>query len=287
MALATRPRLLLLDEPMAGMGADESQRMVRLPRRAQGPAHHRAGRARHGRGVRARRPHLRAGLRPHHRHRHAGGDPRQPRGAQRLPRRGARPDARASTRLEAAYGASQVLFGVVVRASRAGEVVTLLGRNGMGKTTTVRAIMGIVPPKAGAVQLRRAAARRPAVVPRRAGRASAWCPRGGRSSRTSPCARTSSRPPRTAARGPIRGRSRRCSRCSRSSPQRAAQHGQPALRRRAADARDRPRADDQPEAADPGRGDRGPGAAGPRGDLALASSASRRPGCRSWSSTRT
>jgi branched-chain amino acid transport system ATP-binding protein len=52
--------------------------------------------------------------------------------------------------LEASYGASQVLFGVDF-AVRAGEVVTLLGRNGMGKTTTVRAIMGILPPRAGHV----------------------------------------------------------------------------------------------------------------------------------------
>jgi branched-chain amino acid transport system ATP-binding protein len=54
--------------------------------------------------------------------------------------------------LEAAYGASQVLFGVDFTVG-AGEVVTLLGRNGMGKTTTVRAIMGILPPRAGVVQL--------------------------------------------------------------------------------------------------------------------------------------
>jgi branched-chain amino acid transport system ATP-binding protein len=52
--------------------------------------------------------------------------------------------------LEAAYGVSQVLFGVALRVD-AGEVVTLLGRNGMGKTTTVRTIMGIMRPKAGAV----------------------------------------------------------------------------------------------------------------------------------------
>ena len=52
--------------------------------------------------------------------------------------------------LEAAYGASQVLFGVdfVVRAA---EVVTLLGRNGMGKTTTVRTIMGLLPCRAGEI----------------------------------------------------------------------------------------------------------------------------------------
>ncbi len=38
-------------------------------------------------------------------------------------------------------------------AVRAGEVVTLLGRNGMGKTTTVRAVMGILPPRQGTVTL--------------------------------------------------------------------------------------------------------------------------------------
>jgi len=53
--------------------------------------------------------------------------------------------------IETAYGASQVLFGVSFGV-RAGEVATLLGRNGMGKTTTVRSIMGIVPTKAGAVR---------------------------------------------------------------------------------------------------------------------------------------
>jgi branched-chain amino acid transport system ATP-binding protein len=52
--------------------------------------------------------------------------------------------------LEAGYGLSQVLFGVSLRI-QAGEVVTLLGRNGMGKTTTVRALMGIVPAKAGTI----------------------------------------------------------------------------------------------------------------------------------------
>jgi branched-chain amino acid transport system ATP-binding protein len=52
--------------------------------------------------------------------------------------------------LETAYGRSQVLFGVSLDI-RKGEVVTLLGRNGMGKTTTVKSIMGITPPKAGAI----------------------------------------------------------------------------------------------------------------------------------------
>jgi len=54
--------------------------------------------------------------------------------------------------IETAYGASQVLFGVSFRINE-GEVVTLLGRNGMGKTTTIRSIMGIVPTRSGAITL--------------------------------------------------------------------------------------------------------------------------------------
>jgi branched-chain amino acid transport system ATP-binding protein len=52
--------------------------------------------------------------------------------------------------LETRYGQSQVLFGIEFEVRR-GEVVTLLGRNGMGKTTTVRSIMGMTPPFAGRV----------------------------------------------------------------------------------------------------------------------------------------
>ena len=52
--------------------------------------------------------------------------------------------------LETAYGRSQVLFGVSLDVP-AGQVVSLLGRNGMGKTTTVRSIMGITPRKAGSI----------------------------------------------------------------------------------------------------------------------------------------
>ncbi|RKK04278.1 ATP-binding cassette domain-containing protein [Pseudoroseomonas wenyumeiae] len=58
--------------------------------------------------------------------------------------------------LQAGYGHSQVLFDVALEV-RAGEVVTLLGRNGMGKTTTVRAIMGLNPPRGGAIGFRGAA----------------------------------------------------------------------------------------------------------------------------------
>ena len=52
--------------------------------------------------------------------------------------------------LAAGYGAAQVLFGIDLDIAE-GEVVTLLGRNGMGKTTTVRAIMGLISPWSGEV----------------------------------------------------------------------------------------------------------------------------------------
>jgi branched-chain amino acid transport system ATP-binding protein len=52
--------------------------------------------------------------------------------------------------LDAGYGEAQILFGVDLTIAD-GEVVTLLGRNGMGKTTTIRAIMGLIKPKAGRV----------------------------------------------------------------------------------------------------------------------------------------
>jgi len=53
--------------------------------------------------------------------------------------------------LEAWYGESHVLHGVTFDV-QAGEVVTLLGRNGVGKTTTLKAIMGIVETRTGSVR---------------------------------------------------------------------------------------------------------------------------------------
>jgi branched-chain amino acid transport system ATP-binding protein len=54
--------------------------------------------------------------------------------------------------VETCYGLSQVLFGVSL-AIAPGEMVTLMGRNGMGKTTTVRSIMGLTPARAGSIRL--------------------------------------------------------------------------------------------------------------------------------------
>jgi branched-chain amino acid transport system ATP-binding protein len=53
--------------------------------------------------------------------------------------------------VETSYGLSRVLFGVSLTIAR-GEMVSLLGRNGMGKTTTVRSIMGLTPAAAGSIR---------------------------------------------------------------------------------------------------------------------------------------
>jgi branched-chain amino acid transport system ATP-binding protein len=53
--------------------------------------------------------------------------------------------------VETCYGLSQVLFGMSLEIA-AGEMVTLMGRNGMGKTTTVRSIMGLTQARAGAIR---------------------------------------------------------------------------------------------------------------------------------------
>jgi branched-chain amino acid transport system ATP-binding protein len=55
--------------------------------------------------------------------------------------------------IETCYGLSQVLFGISLTVAP-GEMITLMGRNGMGKTTTVRSIMGLSPARAGAIHFR-------------------------------------------------------------------------------------------------------------------------------------
>ena len=55
--------------------------------------------------------------------------------------------------IHAAYGLSRVLFGISLEVQE-GECVCLLGRNGVGKTTTMRAVMGLTPPSAGRVRFK-------------------------------------------------------------------------------------------------------------------------------------
>ena len=78
--------------------------------------------------------------------------------------------------LHAGYGASQVLFGIDL-AIGSGEIVGVLGRNGMGKTTLVRTVMGLLRPSAGRIEF----AGRPLVglAPNQVARTGiAWVPEG-------------------------------------------------------------------------------------------------------------
>jgi len=61
--------------------------------------------------------------------------------------------------IETCYGLSQVLFGLSLVIKR-GEMVSLMGRNGMGKTTTIRSILGLTPARAGAIRFAGAEVRR-------------------------------------------------------------------------------------------------------------------------------
>jgi branched-chain amino acid transport system ATP-binding protein len=169
--------------------------------------------------------------------------------------------------LEVAYGPSQVLFGVDL-AMAEGEAATLLGRNGMGKTTTLRAICGLQAVKTGSIRF--AGERIDGWRPDRIGRAGiALVPEGRQVFPNLTVARAfaglfrqPARRPRAVDAGP----------CLRTLPATAAARKkprQPALRRRTADAGDRPRAGHQPAPADPRRGDGRPRADGARGNLDL------------------
>ena len=163
-----------------------------------------------------------------------------------------------------------MLFGIDL-AVAPGEIVGVLGRNGMGKTTLVRTIMGLLRAE------RRHDRASPAATiagwraePDRARRRRASCPKAAR------CfANLSVDEHLSAFRARVARRQRRLDAGARARALSGAggaplARRQPALGRRAADARDRPRPRHQPAAADPRRGDRRAGAAGARGDLARA-----------------
>jgi branched-chain amino acid transport system ATP-binding protein len=164
-ALATRPRLILLDEPLAGLSAAERTRIAGLIRRLAGQItvvliEHDIDRVlalsdtisvlHQGRLI-------------------AEGTPEEIRqnpevqaaylgGLRAVPPAASRPAAAADPilaleKMDTYYGKSHILRKVSL-AVRPGEVVALLGRNGAGKTTTLMSIMGAVPPAGGVVRFR-------------------------------------------------------------------------------------------------------------------------------------
>src|SRR4029077_2092780 len=89
----------------------------------------------------------------HHCRRQPPGGARQCRGAARLSWRAAMSALLELRDVHTAYGLSGVLFGISLDVKE-GECVCLLGRNGVGKTTTMRSIMGLTPPRNGQVRFK-------------------------------------------------------------------------------------------------------------------------------------
>ena len=154
MALALRPRLLLLDEPTAGMGDQETYEITSLIRRLHRDdrLHDRAHRARHAGGVSPRRPDDGAGPGAPAGRGHSAGDRRQRGGAGRLSgedRHECARGRRACTRSMARATSCTTCSLTVAE----GRITTLLGRNGAGKTTTLRSLMGLTPAQRGKVMI--------------------------------------------------------------------------------------------------------------------------------------
>ena len=150
------------------------------------------------------------------------------------------------------YGASHVLQGISLNVAD-GELVALLGRNGMGKSTTLKTIMGLVKSKSGSVVFEGNGDYGFSAVSRRPRRASAMFPRSGAFFRSSPFWTTcfwASRAARSKTRTiPTSGRSDRIYQSLSEAGGALQLPGAVPVRRRAADAVDRPRADGKSQAA--------------------------------------
>ena len=150
MALALRPRLLLLDEPTAGMGEQETYQVAGLIRRLHRNSAYTIVLIEHDMRVvfnlADRITVLAEGT--HAGGRHAAGDRRGPARAGGLSGEG-RMNALEAQGLNTFYGKSHILHDVGLTVAE-GSITTLLGRNGAGKTTTLRSLVGLTPPRAGA-----------------------------------------------------------------------------------------------------------------------------------------
>ena len=173
------------------------------------------------------------------------------------------------------YGDSHVLHGVSLR-WRPGEAVALLGRNGAGKTTPIRSIVGFTPPRAGRVVLRGTS--RSSAGPPTASRGAgiALVPQGRRI--FAPL--TVRENLLLGARGRRAGRSSASSSSSRACASARGQSGGHAVGRRAADARHRPRAAHQRPPAPARRAVGGPGPADRARDRPHPARAQGASGCR-------
>ncbi len=158
--------------------------------------------------------------------------------------------------LHAFYGKSHILQGVDLRVDE-GEIVSLLGRNGVGRSTTCKAIMGLVAP-VGQVGFKGRVDRRPAARPDRPSRhrLRAGGPPGLPDTDRAAEPRTRAEARRSRRALEVRGRVRAVSQ-----PRRApGQSGRRAVGRRAADAHDVPHPDGRSGSGHHRRADRGPGA---------------------------
>ena len=157
LSLASDPELLLLDEPSCGLTTVESAEITAQLRGAGLEDHRAHDRPRHGPGLRCGRAGHAAALRRDRLRGHLRRDPHQPDGAE------------TSTWARASHDSARVSEhdrdqrhphlvrrlvhppGSVSRGGGRAPSSPLLGRNGMGKTTTIRSIMGLTPPRKGSI----------------------------------------------------------------------------------------------------------------------------------------
>ena len=252
MALALRPKLLLLDEPTAGMSPEERRVTGTLAGADQGavhPDHRRARPAFHPRHLRSphgARPGPRAGPRRRRDH------PALAQGPAGVHHPCLTKPSSTSPASARGYGRSQALFGVSLKVPARGAVA-VLGRNGAGKSTLLKALFGELPPMAGTIHLDGAVGRRRA---RRAARAARHRLRAAGACHLHQA--HGAREPAAGLRPPARplGHGLRARLLPQARPAPAADRRH-AVGRRAQDAGDRPRRAGPAAAADARRADRG------------------------------
>src|ERR1022692_4245479 len=134
-----------------GRSGDLRHHPAHTPAAPRAEAHHRVDRARHARHIPSRRPHhgARRGLGARRRHRRRDREKRAR--ADRIPRQGSM-NALEAEGLHTFYGKSHILHGVGLTVGE-GEIVALLGRNGAGKSTTLRSLMGLTHAREGTVRI--------------------------------------------------------------------------------------------------------------------------------------